>query len=104
MLSNKDVEKVAKLSKFNLNDSELEKYKALLEQALEYIKVLDELDTKGTVPTPQVTGLVNSFDQDVSHISLTQEEALQNAPSKERGFITTDAVIRKNRVKNHGKS
>lgn len=95
MLSNEDVKKVAKLSKFKLSSEEETKFLGLLSEALEYIKVLEELNTKNVEPTSQVTGVTNVLDEDVVRASLSVEEVLQNAPLRDGDYFVTDAVLKK---------
>lgn len=95
MLSIDAVKKVSKLARFNLSDEEQEMFQKLLNEALDYIEILNELDTSNTESTSQVTGLVNVFDKDAAVDSLTSKDALKNAPKTKRGLIVTEAVIKK---------
>ncbi len=95
MLSIDDVKKVAKLAKFKLSGDEETKFQSLLSEALEYIKVLEELDTKNVEPTSQVTGVTNVLDEDVIRPSLSVEEVLQNARIRDGDYFATDAVLKK---------
>ncbi len=95
MLSIDAVKKVSKLAKFNLTDEELKTFRKLLSEALDYIEILNELDTSDTEPTSQVTGLNNIFGEDLSSQSLDSKDALKNAPKVKRDLIVTDAVITK---------
>ena len=97
MLSVEEVKKVAKLAQFNLSETELSTFQKLLSEALEYIEVLNELDTSQVEPTSQVSGLVNNTADDVASPGLSQTEALSNAALVERGFIVTKAVLNKHK-------
>ncbi|MBI4091567.1 Asp-tRNA(Asn)/Glu-tRNA(Gln) amidotransferase subunit GatC [candidate division WWE3 bacterium] len=96
MLTTDDVRKIARLSKFNLDGKETELFRELLNEALNYIKVLDEIDTTNVEPTSQVTGLVNGMEEDKARAGLVAGEALKNAPRKKGGYFVTDVVINKN--------
>ena len=93
MLSLEEVKKIAKLANLTLTEEELLKYRQQLSETLDYIKVLDELDTTKIAPTFQVTGLVNSLREDVVKDSLSQAKALSNAKETERGYFVTDRVL-----------
>lgn len=94
MLTTDEVKRVAKLAKLEVNSNELEKFRKLLSEALDYIKVLDELDTASVEPTSQVTNQTNVFHKDESaRECLSLNEALLNAPKKENDLFVTDAVL-----------
>src|SRR3989338_5901174 len=75
-----DVSHIAKLANLPLSDEEKKKFEKQLEETLSYIEHLKEVDTKGITPTSQVTGLENVERDDITTPSLTQEQALKNAP------------------------
>lgn len=82
-LTRDDVLKLAKLSKLKLTDDEIEKFQGELSEILDYVKMLDSVDTKGLEPTYQVTGLhtVTREDQVINY-QATPAILLQNAPAK----------------------
>lgn len=88
-----NVSHVAKLANLPISPSEKEKFEKQLDETIEYIKGLDEVDTKKIEPTSQVTGLENITRDDVSKPSLTQEEALSNTNLKHNGFFKVDQVL-----------
>lgn len=63
-LSKEDVLKIAKLSRLELTDREVDTFAGQMSEVLNYVKKLDEVDTEGVVETSQVTGLVNVFRKD----------------------------------------
>ena len=64
MLSEKEVVHIAKLAKLDLSDEDVLKFTGQLSSVLEYIDVLNEVDTEGVEPTSQVTGLTNVTEGD----------------------------------------
>ena len=66
-----------------------------LAQAVQYVEVLDELDTSAVKPTFQVNHKKNIFRDDVVEISLSQDMALSQAPKKHNGYFVTAATIKK---------
>ncbi len=64
MLSEEQVKHIAKLAKLDLNEGEVKKFAGQLSSILEYIDILNEVDTEGTEPTSQVTGLTNVTEGD----------------------------------------
>ena len=77
-----EVEHVARLARLELNEQEKEKMRAQLDSILSYIDKLNELDTSGVEPTSHVLPLTNVFREDGVRPSLSQEEALANAPDR----------------------
>jgi len=78
----KDVEHVARLARLELNEAEKERMRAQLDSILSYIDKLNELDTSAVEPTSHVLQMVNVFREDEVRPSLSQEEALANAPDR----------------------
>lgn len=60
---------------------------------LEYFKKIDSIDTKGINPTYHVLEINNVSRNDIPNISLTAEEALQNAPKKEKKFFKAPRIV-----------
>lgn len=77
-----EVEHVARLARLELSEKEKEKMRAQLDSILSYIDKLNELDTSGVEPTSHVRQLTNVFREDEVRPSLSQEEALANAPDR----------------------
>lgn len=88
-----NVKHVAKLANLPLTNEEEKKFEKQLEETLSYIENLNEIDTKNVKPTSQVTGLENVFREDIVEPSLSQDEALQNSPATEKGFIKVNAIL-----------
>ncbi|MFA6982012.1 MAG: Asp-tRNA(Asn)/Glu-tRNA(Gln) amidotransferase subunit GatC [Patescibacteria group bacterium] len=93
-LEKKDIEHIATLCNLHLSEVESEKLSEVLTDTLNYINILDELDTKTVVETYQVTGLVNVYRDDTqTRNSLTKEEALSNAKEVVDNKFATKAVF-----------
>ncbi len=92
-LNRKDVEHVALLSRLELSDQELDKYTEQLDAILEYIDVLNQVDTSGVEPMAHVLDLRNVMRPDVVLPSLPREAALQNAPEPENGFFKVPKIV-----------
>lgn len=87
------VSHIAKLANLPLTSDEEEKYSQQLSKILDYVEQLNEVDTEGVEPTFNVTGLSNVMRKDEVGESLTQEEAISNAPNKKEGLIVTKGVF-----------
>ena len=80
-LSDDDVRHIAKLARLKLTDSEVKKFSKELTSILDYIEVLNEVDTGNIEPTAQVTGLANTEREDeIRKSEATKEDLLGCSP------------------------
>lgn len=54
-----EVRKIAKLARLELTPAEEQRHAETISVVLDYMKILNEVDTEGVEPTAQVTGLLN---------------------------------------------
>jgi len=93
-LSQEEVAHIAKLSRLNLTSEEEEKYSTQLSSVLEYVGLLDEVDTDGVDPLNNVTGLENIYAADiVDQSEIEQSDIAKNAPKFEDGFFQVPGVF-----------
>lgn len=91
-----DVDKVAKLANLSLSQKEKQAFQEQLEEILSYFSQLDKLNTQNIQPIDHITGLENIEREDVTAPSLSQEDAIQNAPKTHNGFFVVDAIFEEN--------
>lgn len=83
-----DVEKVALLARLRLSKAELDTLTDELAQIITYVDQLAEVDTDGVEPMAHAVEVSNVFSTDEVQPSLSREQALANAPSRnERGYL-----------------
>ena len=92
-LNRKDVEHVALLSRLDLSETELDKFTGQLDAILEYIDVLNQVDTSAVEPMAHVLEIRNVMRADQVQPSLPREAALQNAPDAEDGFFKVPKIV-----------
>jgi len=92
-LTTEEVRHVAELAKLALTDAEVEEYTQQLSAILDYADLLSAVDTSDVPPTPYILPLQNVMRADEPAPSLTNEEALANAPDSEDGFFRVRAVF-----------
>lgn len=78
MLSEEEVKHVAKLARIALTDKEVKKFSKQLSNVLDYMEILNEIDTKELEATNQVTGLTNVMEKDEIKSSQSTREELLN--------------------------
>jgi aspartyl-tRNA(Asn)/glutamyl-tRNA(Gln) amidotransferase subunit C len=88
-----DVKYVAHLARLALSPAEEEKLGAQLKNILGYIEKLKELDVSQIEPTAHAVPLVNVFRPDVTCPSLSNEDALRNAPAKANGLFIVPKIV-----------
>jgi aspartyl-tRNA(Asn)/glutamyl-tRNA(Gln) amidotransferase subunit C len=87
------VEHVAWLAHIELSEQEKTLFTEQFNEILEYFKKIDEIDTEGVEPTYHVLDLNNVTRKDKTAPSLTTEEALKNAPKKEKKFFKAPRIV-----------
>jgi aspartyl-tRNA(Asn)/glutamyl-tRNA(Gln) amidotransferase subunit C len=93
-LSVSDVLKLAKLSKIQLTQDELNEFADELSAILDYAEQLASVDTSDLEPTIQVTGLTNVHRKDeLIDYGITPKELLKNAPAQQDGLIKVKRVL-----------
>jgi aspartyl-tRNA(Asn)/glutamyl-tRNA(Gln) amidotransferase subunit C len=93
MITKEDVEHISWLASIKIEDEEKDEFVEQFNSILEYFHQLDEVDTDGVEPTYRVVDLANIFREDVAFESLTQEEALKNAPRRENGYYKSPRIV-----------
>ena len=93
MITKEDVEHISWLASIKIEDEEKDEFVEQFNSILEYFHQLDEVDTDGVEPTYRVVDLANIFREDVAFESLSQEEALKNAPRRENGYFKSPRIV-----------
>ena len=88
-----DVKYVAHLARLSLSPDEEKKFGAQLGQVLGYIEKLNQLDVTGVEPTAHAVPLVNVTRPDETRPSLSNEDALRNAPAKANGLFLVPKIV-----------
>jgi aspartyl-tRNA(Asn)/glutamyl-tRNA(Gln) amidotransferase subunit C len=92
-LSKKEVEHVAWLAHIELDEQEKALFTEQFNEILDYFKKIDKVDTAGVEPTNHVLELTNVFRKDKTEPTLSHEEALKNAPKKEKKFFKAPRIV-----------
>jgi aspartyl-tRNA(Asn)/glutamyl-tRNA(Gln) amidotransferase subunit C len=93
MITRNDVEHISWLASIKIEDEEKDEFVEQFNSILEYFHQLDEVETDGIEPTFRVVDLANIFRDDVACSSLSQEEALRNAPRRENGYFKSPRIV-----------
>jgi aspartyl-tRNA(Asn)/glutamyl-tRNA(Gln) amidotransferase subunit C len=87
------VRKVAKLSRLELSDAEVEEFTGQLSAILEYVEKMNELDTEGVEPLAHCLAISNVLREDSVRESLGTEAALANAPQRDGEFFKVPKIL-----------
>lgn len=88
-----DIDHVAWLARMDLSGEEKETFGRQLGQILEHAETISSVDTAGVPPTSHPIPVKNVMREDEVEPSLTQEEALSNAPRPEKGAFAVPRII-----------
>lgn len=89
----KDVAHIAELARLKFTDAEQERMTDELNTILHYVDKLNEINTEGVEPLNTIHDQINVLRKDVEGQSLSNEEALKNAPDKQDRFFRVPKVI-----------
>ncbi len=92
-LTRVEVEKVSLLARLKLTEVELETLTAQLGQVVEYIELLNELETEDVEPMAHAVQISNVFRDDEPRPSFDRARMLANAPHTDGEFYLVPAVL-----------
>lgn len=93
VITDETIEYVGILAKLELSDEEKEAAKKDMGNMLNYIDMLNELDTDGVQPMSNVFPVKNVFREDVVTNGDDSENMLANAPEKKDGFYMVPKTV-----------
>ena len=92
-IDQQQVRKVAKLSRLELTDREVQEFTGQLGAILEYVEKMNELDTDNVEPLAHCLPVSNVFREDCVKQSLGTEKALANAPDRDGAFFKVPKIL-----------
>ncbi len=93
-LTREDVLKLARLSRLDLSEAEVDEYLKELTAVLQYVEQLQDVDVDGLQPTTQVTGLTNVMrDDTVRDYGVSRDDLLRLAPKTDDGQLKVKRMI-----------
>ena len=93
MIDKEVVEKVAKLSRLELDEAEVALYADQLNQILDTMAGLQQIDTEGVAPLAHVLPIENVLREDEVGQCFTQEQVLANAPEQADGMCQVPKIV-----------
>jgi len=92
-ITKEEIVHVANLALLDLDEESIGKFAGQIDNILEYVDMLNRVETKGVAPTSHAISLTNAFREDKVKEHLDRNKALANAPEKEDGNFVVPKVI-----------
>lgn len=95
-ITKKEILHIAKLAKFDLKESEVDKFSKQLSEVVNHVSELSSVDTKNIQPTSQTTGLENVYrlDEVDANNCLSQESAIDGTDQTYNGYFKVKAILK----------
>ncbi len=92
-ITRQDVLHVASLARLDLAPEAIDAHVARLAEILDYVALLDAVDTSGVEETSHAIETTNAFREDEPRAGLETDRALANAPARENGQFSVPRII-----------
>jgi aspartyl-tRNA(Asn)/glutamyl-tRNA(Gln) amidotransferase subunit C len=89
----KTVDEVAHLARLEFNEEGKQEILNDMNRMLAFVDKLNEVNTDGIEPLIYMTDEVNVLREDDAETSISQKEALKNAPKKDSDYFKVPKVI-----------
>ncbi len=87
------IDYVSSLARLDLSGDEKAKIKGEIEKIIDYMDILNTLDTTDVEPMSHVLPTTNIFREDEVVASLPREEILSNAPDSDEGAFRVPKTV-----------
>jgi aspartyl-tRNA(Asn)/glutamyl-tRNA(Gln) amidotransferase subunit C len=87
------VERVALLGRLELSEAEMARFGTQLSAIVGYIEKINALDTERVEPLAHCLPVQNVLREDVPQASLSNEQALANAPDRTDGYFKVPKIL-----------
>ena len=94
-ITNEIIDKLAKLAKLQFKDEQRDGIREDLTKIIAFVDKIDELDTEGVEPLVHMSREINVLREDEVKETITQTQALKNAPSKDSDYFKISTVLNK---------
>ena len=88
-----DLQHVVKLARIELSAEEEQRIGPQHLEIIQYVEKLNELDVDEIEPTAHVVQLTNVLREDQPRPSLSQDDAMRNAPKSANGLFVVPKIV-----------
>ena len=92
-ITKEQVAYVAHLARLELDEAAVATFAEQIGSILDYMDMLNGVDTQGVQPTSHATSICNAFRDDAVREHLDTEAATANAPEKDDGSFIVPKVV-----------
>lgn len=93
MIKKEDIKHMADLGKFKLSDEELDDYREKLSEIVDYLNILNELDTENVEATYEVNEHIQRLREDIPEEGLNRDQVLQNSIENQYGYFKILRIV-----------
>ncbi len=93
IITDKTMDEIEILAKLHLTDEEKEKSREEMQRMLDYVDMLNSLDTDGVEPLTHIFPVENVFREDEVEESTQRDDLLKNAPEEKDGQLLVPKTI-----------
>ena len=90
-----EVKHIAKLSKLDIPDDQLDYYASEMDKILEYFKTISKVDTSNVEPLTHITDKYNVVREDATDKCIENKEFIDNCPESFGHYIKVPKVLDK---------
>ena len=94
-ISLKTIHHLAHLSRLQLTEAQAEQYQSDMQRMVAFIEKLQVLDTNDVAPLLMLSDATNALREDQLQESLSNNDALKNAPLHNQQYFKVPTVIKK---------
>ena len=94
-ISLKTINHLAHLSRLQLTEAQAEQYQSDMQRMVAFIEKLQVLDTNDVAPLLMLSDATNALREDQLQESLSNNDALKNAPLHNQQYFKVPTVIKK---------
>jgi aspartyl-tRNA(Asn)/glutamyl-tRNA(Gln) amidotransferase subunit C len=87
------LDKIAHLSRLEIDEKDVEKTMQDMTAIVEWVEKLKEVDTDGVEPLTTMSFEINVLREDVPKEHLDHDQALLNAPQKDKDYFRVPKVL-----------
>ncbi|MDX2360706.1 MAG: Asp-tRNA(Asn)/Glu-tRNA(Gln) amidotransferase subunit GatC [Crocinitomicaceae bacterium] len=89
------VDHIAHLARLEFEGDKKQAIMADMERIVTFMDKLQEVDTENVEPLIFMTNEIGNLREDTPHVTVTQKEALKNAPKKDSDYFRIPKVLDK---------
>jgi|TARA_B110000116_G_C16625690_1_gene485884 aspartyl-tRNA(Asn)/glutamyl-tRNA(Gln) amidotransferase subunit C len=94
-VSEKEVEKIASLSRLSLSQEELVRHTEDMNNILDHMDLLNEVDTEDVDELVNVHDMKSPLREDAFEDSLDKDSVIENSPESSKDYIEVPLVLKK---------